>query len=110
MFQLCPTLQVLDNQNRAGELVLSEDEDDFDGAEGGEDEFEEMQLMNPLNEDQMEELRMRGISVKDYMAAMQGDFEGGEDDLDDEFNGDEKNAEGKDKVEGEDAGKRQRTE
>lgn len=51
MFQLCPSLQVLDNQNRAGELVLSEDEDDFDGAEGGEDEFEEMQLMNPLNED-----------------------------------------------------------
>lgn len=52
---------------------------------------------------------MRGISVKDYMAAMQGDFEGGEDDLDDDFNGDDA-AEGKEKVEGEDAGKRQRTE
>jgi len=44
IFRLLPTLQVLDNHNKYGELVGSddEDEDDFEG-EGGEDEFDEFE-------------------------------------------------------------------
>ena len=62
LFEMLPSLQVLDNHNRRGELVFSDDEDDF-GAEGGEDEYSENDAHKyNLNEDLMEELRMRGIS------------------------------------------------
>lgn len=85
MFRIIPSLQVLDSHNRYGELVFSDDEDGegFGDAEGGEDEFEEQEPMR-LDEDMMEELRMRGISVEDYMKKVMG-AEAGEDDLDDEF-------------------------
>jgi len=81
MFTLMPALQVLDNHNRRGEVVFSDDEDSFE--EGGEDEIEENFNAQQLNEDLMEELRMRGMSVKDYLAQMQDAGEMGEDDLDD---------------------------
>lgn len=53
MFRLLPSLQVLDNQNRAGELVFSDDDDfeDDEGFEGGEDEYDEMP--EELNEEKL---------------------------------------------------------
>lgn len=75
-----PSLQILDSHNRYGELVFSDDENQ--GAEGGEDEYSENEPV-ALDEEMMEELRMRGISVKDYMKSFAG--EGGEDDQSDEY-------------------------
>lgn len=66
MFEEFPSLQVLDSHNRVGELVITDDEDDF-GSEGGEDELSENYGNFNINEELADELRMRGISAKEYM-------------------------------------------
>ena len=84
MFRMLPSLQVLYSHNRRGELVFSDDEDSMAG-EGGESELYEEDGNLKLDDDMMEELRMRGISVEDYMKSLAG-AEGGEDDLEDDYN------------------------
>ena len=82
MFRMLPSLQVLDSHNRRGELVFSDDEDSI-GGEGGEDEMYEDGTIK-LDDDMMEEMRMRGISPEDYMKSLAAG-EGGEDDLEDDY-------------------------
>lgn len=89
LFKMLPALQVLDNCNQEGEEVLSEDEGEY-GSYGEEGEAD---MDAALTEEQIEELKRKGISVEEFMNGM-GDFdeegeddfdgfEGGEDELDD---------------------------
>jgi len=78
VWNLIPTLVVLDNFNKEGEEVLSED--DY-GSYGDEDD--------QLTEEQLAELKRRGITPEEFLNGMDSeegeiDFEDGEDDFDDD--------------------------
>lgn len=85
VWKLIPSLEVLDNFNKEGEEVYSEDYGSY--GEEGEDEG----LIDELDEDQLAELKRRGITPEEFMRGGgdffdedgEDDFEGGEDDLDD---------------------------
>ena len=78
MFNLIPSLTVLDGYNKNGEEVFSESDDDEYGAydEDGEDDLDNQFLADNLTEEQLEELKRRGISIEDYLNAQ---ADGGED-------------------------------
>lgn len=82
VFELIPSLEVLDGYNKEGDEVDSEDESGYgeELGEEGEEEIEE-QLMNQLTEEQKTEMKEKGLSVTEYYNTMQPDhFELGEDD------------------------------
>ena len=90
VWNMCPSLEVLDNHDRDGVEQLSVFDEDY----GEEGEFEiDSELEGKLTEEQLAELKRRGISPEDFLNGV-GDsedgeeddfdgFEGGEDDLDD---------------------------
>ena len=86
MFSLIPTLESLDGYNKIGEEIFSEDESDY-GAYGEEGEEDMDGIDMQLTEEQLGELKKRGISLEDFMAG-KGDLaefgEEGEDDMDGE--------------------------
>ena len=63
-------MEVLDGYNRNGEEVESSDEEDY-GAYGeeGEEDFDNDLAAQNLSEEQLEELRKKGISIEDYLNA-----------------------------------------
>ncbi len=54
---------MLDNKNKLGDLVFSEDESENYGSQGAEGEGE-AEFDEPLNEELIEDLKMRGISIE----------------------------------------------
>lgn len=96
VFNLVPSLTVLDGYNKNGEEVFSESDDDDYGAydEDGEDDLDNDFITENLSEEQLAELKRRGISIKDYLEAQadgqnvneedgESDQEDGESDQDD---------------------------
>jgi len=82
-----PGLEVLDQLNRDGEEVLTDEEDDDDyGAESGEDDIDpddENDILANMTEEQKEKLREQGIDINNYLQGDEEDFdeEYGEEDL-----------------------------
>ncbi len=66
IFRLIPSLQILDSHNKYGELVFSDDSDQS-AQEGGEDEIYEDEA---LGEDLLEEIRLKGLTPKEYMQGL----------------------------------------
>ena len=63
VWNLCPSLLVLDNHDREGQEQFSSDGDDY----GEEGEFEdESDLVDPLTEEELAELKRKGISPEEY--------------------------------------------
>lgn len=81
VFELIPSLEVLDGFNQEGDEVDSFDYDDEIGGEEGEEEIEE-QLMQHLTEEQKAEMAKKGMSAADYLASQQADGFADEDDED----------------------------
>lgn len=71
VFGLLPSLAVLDGYNRNGEEVFSESDEDEYGAYGeeGEDDLDNQFITENLTEEQLAELKRRGISIEDYLNA-----------------------------------------
>ncbi len=86
MFNLIPSLTVLDGYNKNGEEVFSESDDDEYGAYGeeGEDDLDNQFLADNLTEEQLEELKRKGISIEDYLNAQAERGEDGESELDED--------------------------
>lgn len=86
MFNLIPSLTVLDGYNKNGEEVFSESDDDEYGAydEDGEDDLDNQFLADNLTDSQLEELKRRGISIEDYLNAQADGGEDGESELDED--------------------------
>ncbi len=81
MFNLVPSLTVLDGYNKNGEEVFSESDDDEYGAydEDGEDDLDNQFITENLTEEQLAELKRRGISIEDYLNAQADALNDGED-------------------------------
>jgi len=81
VFNLVPSLTVLDGYNKNGEEVFSESDDDEYGAydEDGEDDLDNQFITENLTEEQLAELKRRGISIEDYLNAQADALNDGED-------------------------------
>ena len=96
MFSLLPQLEVLDGYNKNGEEVESEESDYGAYGEEGEAELDADFLTEQLTDEQIEELKKRGISVEDFLSGKAGldiDEEGEEDLYGDESDGDKEDPE-----------------
>jgi hypothetical protein len=87
MFTLLPQLEVLDGFNKNGEEVESEESEESDYGDYGEEGEAELDadfLTEQLTDEQLEELKKRGISVEDFLNGQDGlDYgEEGEEDMD----------------------------
>lgn len=80
MFELIPTLVILDGYNKEGEEVFSESDESEYGAYGeeGEDEEDFINDGANLSEEQLAELKRRGMSIEQYMAQAKRTREVGE--------------------------------
>lgn len=76
IFEAIPTLDVLDYMHKSGEEYESDDDEyDDEGllfGEGGEEEIE--QLKAQLSEEQLDELKKRGITPEEYILGMGDDL------------------------------------
>lgn len=103
IFEMIPSLEVLDMMTKDGEEFVSDMEDDY-GAEGGEDELsegEELRLLEAqLTDKQKQKLKDAGVSIEDYLAGKGPDLT---DEYDDEEEGEE-DQEGEEAGEGEASG------
>lgn len=74
VFEMLPTLSILDGKNKEGEEIISqesdEDEEDYGGEDGEEDDedFDQQdyidKISKQLTEEQKKDLEAQGISVK----------------------------------------------
>jgi hypothetical protein len=82
VFELIPSLEVLDGYNKEGDEVDSEGDSGYgdEFGEEGEEEIEE-QLLNQLTDEQKAEMKEKGLSVTEYYNTMQPDL--------DDFDGEE---------------------
>ena len=89
IFEMIPSLEVLDMKMKDGEEFVSDLSDDY-GAEGGEDELDEDEelalLEEQLSEKQKQKLKDAGVTIKDYL---QGNGPDLTDEFDDEEEGEE---------------------
>jgi acidic leucine-rich nuclear phosphoprotein 32 family protein B len=97
MWRLIPSLAVLDGYNKIGEEVYSESEDDYGSfGEEGEDDLDNKFINDHLTEEQLAELKKKGISIEEYLAGQDAEF-------DDEEGEEEYGEEGEDESEDEGA-------
>jgi hypothetical protein len=72
MFTILPQLLALDGYTKNGEEVESEESDYGDYGEEGEAELDADFLTERLTDEQLEELKKRGISVEDFLNGQSG--------------------------------------
>ena len=100
IFEMIPSLEVLDMMTKDGEEFLSdmEDGDEYGAEEAGEEELsegEELAMLEAqLSEKQKQKLKAAGVTIQDYLAGNGPDLtdeygdEEGEDDHDGDADGD----------------------